>query len=210
MIDSRLIYDEVTAAFDYFNKTLFDNRLTPVAITLTRHRKAFGFFAPKAFRSREGEIAPEIALNPEHFVDRDPFEIYATLVHEMCHHYQNLFGKPSRNGYHNREFASIMKSVGLIASDTGEPGGKETGQNMSHYIDQAGMYIAAFNQFMQSHISEWGAMTELSFVPKGNRSKVKYTCPECEQNAWAKPGANLCCGDCSQDTMVFMVSEQLL
>jgi hypothetical protein len=31
-------------------------------------------------------------------------------------------------------------------------------------------------------------------------SKTRYTCPACELNAWAKPDANLVCGDC-QETM---------
>jgi len=26
--------------------------------------------------------------------------------------------------------------------------------------------------------------------------KTKYTCPFCQQNAWAKPGAALICGNC--------------
>jgi transcription elongation factor Elf1 len=29
-------------------------------------------------------------------------------------------------------------------------------------------------------------------------SKTKYTCPQCGQNAWAKPQANLLCGDCEK------------
>ena len=29
-------------------------------------------------------------------------------------------------------------------------------------------------------------------------SKTKYTCPVCEQNAWAKPDAHLACGDCDE------------
>ena len=29
-------------------------------------------------------------------------------------------------------------------------------------------------------------------------SKTKYTCPGCAANAWAKPGMNLVCGDCSE------------
>ena len=29
-------------------------------------------------------------------------------------------------------------------------------------------------------------------------SKTKYTCPGCELNAWAKPDANLWCGDCEE------------
>jgi hypothetical protein len=30
-------------------------------------------------------------------------------------------------------------------------------------------------------------------------SKSKYTCLVCEANAWAKPGMNLICGDCSEE-----------
>jgi hypothetical protein len=30
-------------------------------------------------------------------------------------------------------------------------------------------------------------------------SKTKYTCAACGQNAWAKPGALLICGECYED-----------
>ena len=30
-------------------------------------------------------------------------------------------------------------------------------------------------------------------------SKTKFTCPECGQNAWAKPDALLICGNCYED-----------
>jgi predicted RNA-binding Zn-ribbon protein involved in translation (DUF1610 family) len=30
-------------------------------------------------------------------------------------------------------------------------------------------------------------------------SKIKFTCPECGQNAWAKPDALLLCGACYED-----------
>ena len=30
--------------------------------------------------------------------------------------------------------------------------------------------------------------------PKG---RIKYTCPQCELNAWAKPEATILCGECS-------------
>jgi predicted RNA-binding Zn-ribbon protein involved in translation (DUF1610 family) len=33
---------------------------------------------------------------------------------------------------------------------------------------------------------------------KVDKSKIKYTCPECGLNAWAKIGANLMCGDCEE------------
>ena len=29
-------------------------------------------------------------------------------------------------------------------------------------------------------------------------SKTRYTCPSCDMNAWAKPGARLVCGECDE------------
>jgi hypothetical protein len=39
-------------------------------------------------------------------------------------------------------------------------------------------------------------------------SKTKYTCPECGQNAWAKPGTLLICGDCyDEGDTCFLLAE---
>jgi hypothetical protein len=42
-------------------------------------------------------------------------------------------------------------------------------------------------------------------------SKTKFTCPECGQNAWAKPDAHLICGECFDEgerDICFMLAEQ--
>jgi hypothetical protein len=52
----------------------------------------------------------------------------------MVHLWQYHVGSPSRSGYHNREWADMMKRLGLPPSDTGKPGGRETGQRVTHYI----------------------------------------------------------------------------
>ena len=70
--------------------------------------------------------------------------ILSTLVHEMAHVWQQTYGKPPRKGYHDRQWAAKMLEVGLQPSTTGEPGGKETGQSMSHYILPGGRYAEAF------------------------------------------------------------------
>ena len=67
-------------------------------------------------------------------MNRDDIEWHSTLVHEMCHLWQEDFGKPSRGGYHNRQWADKMIQVGLMPTDTGEPGGQLTGQRVTHYI----------------------------------------------------------------------------
>ena len=37
----------------------------------------------------------------------------------MTHHWQQCFGSPSRNGYHNMQWARKMVEVGLMPSATG-------------------------------------------------------------------------------------------
>jgi predicted SprT family Zn-dependent metalloprotease len=76
----------------------------------------------------------ELALNPDHFICRTDAEICSTLGHEMTHVWQHQFGQPSARGYHNREWAAKMKTMGLQPSNTGAVGGKETGQQMTHYV----------------------------------------------------------------------------
>ena len=44
-----------------------------------------------------------------------------------------------------------MKAVGLIPSDTGALGGKETGQQMTHYIEPGGRFAHACAKFIETH-----------------------------------------------------------
>lgn len=208
------VYHELDELYAYFNTKLFDGGLPPCAITLTRHSKAYGFFLNNSFANRKGDKVPEIALNPDYFLTRTDVEVISTLVHEMCHYYQYLYGKSSRNGYHNSEFAAIMLERGLICSNTGEPGGKSTGQKMTHYIDPNGSYQAALTAFNETHVTEWGSIAHITSAAAKSKtpSKVKYTCSECQQNAWAKPAAKLLCGECSsiEDGVIITMDAELV
>jgi hypothetical protein len=73
-------------------------------------------------------------------LDERDREIVSTLVHEMVHQWQHHFGKPSRRSYHNKQWAAKVIEFGLIPSHTGKPGGKQTGQSVSHYIEENGLY----------------------------------------------------------------------
>jgi SprT-like family len=115
---TKRTYDDFDAAYAYFNKRLFGGRLPPCLITVRPHRGAYGYFCSERFGSRDGnEVHDEIALNIRHFEKRSPCEILSTLVHEMVHLEQAHFGSPSRNGYHNREWAQL---VHLAASGPGK------------------------------------------------------------------------------------------
>jgi predicted SprT family Zn-dependent metalloprotease len=199
---TRQEYGGFDQAYQWFNKKLFGGKLPPCLIMLQRKARSHEYFANDRFghRSQRGERTDELALNPDTFVGRSDKDILGTRVHEMCHCWQQHFGKPSRTGYHNRQWAAKMIEVGLMPSDTGEPDSKQTGQHMTHYIVDAGVFDRAADELLATNFrlnwrsAAWGERTR----PKG-KNKVKYTCPSCGQNAWAKPEASLVCGECEEE-----------
>lgn len=199
-------YEGLSKAFDHFNDRLFDSRLPPVLFTLARKGKAHGYFWAEQFVHRtDGDRTHEIALNPN-TMGRELEAVLSTLVHEMTHLEQQEYGKPGKNGHHNREWVGFMERVGLIPSNTGEPGGKQTGRQMTHYINPEGPFVEAYRE-----LAEMGFDLPYFTSPpeakekKKDTSKVKHECPECGFKAWAKLGANLICGDCE----VQMIGEEI-
>lgn len=201
MKPTRDTYLQLDKAYSHFNRALFDGALPPCVITLQRKKGAYGYFWGETWSETEGEtLTDEIALNPNAFKGRMLAAVLSTLVHEMCHLRQHHFGKPSRGGYHNKEWAGFMEAVGLIPSDTGAQGGKKTGQRMTHYIEKGGAFDKACDQLMRKGFSlPWQALTrDEDMAAKKKASKTKYTCPACGLNAWAKPDVHLKCGDCDE------------
>ncbi len=129
---------------------------------------------------------------------REPRLVISTLVHEMVHLWQQEFGTPSRSGYHNREWAEAMEAVGLMPSDTGLPGGKRTGQRVTHYVVPGGRFEVAFEAMPPGYLLPWtsGAASSGPEKPKSGRDKVRYRCPGCGTNVWGKPGLMVDCGVC--------------
>lgn len=195
-------YSGLTGAYVFFNERLFSGRLPPCLITLQRRNRTYGYFAGDRFGARDGaEIVDEIALNPSYFAACSIADILSTLVHEMVHLQQKQFGTPSRRGYHNLEWGRMMRAVGLVPSATGLPGGKETGQSVSHYIEEGGRFARACAELLDLHGGLVPYVELVSEIEPGTRerkasSKTKYTCLACGMNAWAKPDTRLVCGDC--------------
>ena len=192
-------YITLASAFDFFNRRLFAGLLPPAIITLQRKAGSHGYYSARRFEGRgsENRETDEIALNPGTFAGRSDTQILSTLVHEMVHHWQTHFGNPGRGRYHNQEWADKMESLGLVATHTGNPGGRRVGQRMTHYIVIQGLFELACEELFRGGMRlEWQSR---EWDPKGSKarnSKTKYTCPQCRQNAWAKTSAFLICGNC--------------
>ena len=212
--------------YSYYNKALFGGALADCIVNMSRHSGTFGFFSAKRWKTEEnGEkrLVHEISLNPDH-LDRPFVEWHSTLVHEMVHLWQEDMGHPSRAAYHNKEWAYKMEAVGLVPTDTGAPGGKKTGQHMTHYANPEGEFLKAFNGLTAETLEalrlkylpayslpepakrkrrggddEGGSDEEGAEggadEPGAYNSKKKYSCP-CGVNVWGRPGLRLVCGEC--------------
>ncbi len=195
-------YNELRAAYEFFNQHLFGGELPPCLITLQRKNRAYGYFSGNRWADRAGTITDEIALNPQHFATRSLEEVLSTLAHEMAHLWQHHFGDAGRRGYHNREWAAKMKMLGLMPSSTGEPDGKETGEKMSHYIVDGGPFAAVCSELLASGlVISWLDRTGEEGAPTPKPTRTKYTCPACGLNAWAKPDVSLICGECQEELL---------
>src|SRR4051794_6742346 len=156
---------------------------------MQRRSRTRGYFSGMRFGTRDGgEITDEIALNPACFRERTTEQILSTLVHEMTHLQQHHFGKPSRSGYHNKEWGRLMLAVGLVPSDTGKPGGRQVGQSVTHYIAENRPFAVACADLLRDGFDLLYVDLRDGERDRGKAaSKTKYTCPVCDLNAWGKP-----------------------
>jgi len=205
---------ELLFACDYFNNALFNGKLPDCVITYTRKKNVLGHFYPDRFERADGELWPELSLNPTYLALRSQRDSLSTLVHELAHvgrHYHgplNRRGGRGSNGYHDLPWAELMERIGLMPSDTGLPGGKKTGNRMTHYIIDGGPFDVACRDLLDSdfRINWHDRLVFQSVGPNGDpddtpappqkKDRVKFTCGECDLNAWAKPSARLVCGIC--------------
>lgn len=209
--------------YQFYNVRLFGGQLPECIVNMSRKGGSYGFFAPERWKgeSMQKKIIHEISINPD-FMDRPDKEWHSTLVHEMCHLWQEDFGKPSRRNYHNKQWAAKMIDIGLMPTDTGEPGGNTVGQSMGHYVIDGGEFDRVFNtlkaedlenlrlKYRPTIISDSltvpvipGVDGEGELDPEGQQpqepksgKRVKYTCG-CGNNVWGRPGLWIKCEECN-------------
>ena len=213
-------YQELQTAYDHFNKGLFGGSLPLCLITLQRKSQTYGYFCPERFVNRAGDMTDEIAMNPEWFAVRSVEEVLSTLAHEMAHLWQAHFGNPGRARYHNKEWGNQMEAIGLMPSNTGELGGKRTGDQMTHYVIEGGAFQGVCaglltTDYTLSWMDRFPAGGDTAGVegvdgtegkePK-KATRIKYSCPSCGINVWGKPALRLRCAEC-EDSPLFEEME---
>ena len=200
---TALSFNALQTAYDFFNRELFDGKLPPCMILLHRKRNAHGYFWAERFGHRDAEEKlDEIALNPTTMRGRTDRDVLSTLVHEMCHLEQQHFGKPGKGTYHNAEWATMMKRVGLQPQAVDNKD-RETGNKVSHVIIENDAFDKACAKLLKTGLAL--PYSERTFTRAEKKrakvkkaSKTKYTCPSCDMNVWGKPGLSVGCIDCDE------------
>jgi hypothetical protein len=192
-------YGGLQTAFEHFNVELCGGALPNCMIVYQRKPHMLGHFCAKRFVDRDGEVYHgELALNPDGFINQSDRDICSTLVHEMKHVQQEANGTAPKRGYHDKEWGAMMKAVGLYPSNSGMVGGRETGQQMHHYIIDGGLFDRSYERLRAK-----GWRLNLQSAPIANpsrspTSKTKFTCLGCGANAWGKPDLLIGCIRCGR------------
>lgn len=193
----------IQSVYDFLNAGLWIRPLPrPMLIWSRNSRIIGGYFSPDKWTDETGNKTDEIALNANLMSKGDLLFLYGILAHEMCHVWQQHFGKPSRAGYHNQELANEFKRIGLLPRS---PDGKETGQAIETTIIPGGLFEELISTMPEEYNLPFMA-EELDPEPPQNgkqndpnapipkpKSRINFTCPICGLNAKARPGSCLHC-----------------
>jgi hypothetical protein len=118
-------------------------------------------------------------------------KILEILTHNLVHLYQYEFSTPPRKGYHDREWADKMESIGLIPSTTSESGGKRVGDSMAQYPQPGGLFDLICKAFPDDFILPFRCSGDSADATA--KAKAVYVCSFCKAKTWGKPGLEIMC-----------------
>jgi hypothetical protein len=199
----------LSTAFDIFNAELFEGGLPPVMLQLRNKPGSYGHFAPNKWTNSAGVLLDVINLDSQTAASaceggRELERLLSTLVHEMVHAYVfHCCNDRKATGGHGIEWRRKMLDVGLPPVQIGSGWRQAT-----HSIAPSGAYMQAFKR----HKQELQALPWQECINHANRGRgldrVKFQCPTCGSNAWARGAALLLCGECSnKQRLVEMLPE---
>ena len=91
-----------------------------------------------------------------------------------------------------------MEETGLMPSDTGEVGGKETGQQMKEYVAVGGKFEKAYERIAGKYEIPFQSFNEMEKKGRGEGEREKYVCVGCGWSVWSKAGLKAVCGECGE------------
>lgn len=206
IVKTSRLAGQLEKLFNKLNADWFNGELLTPIITIQSTPRAYGHYTTFDAWDVKGEGRREVNIGAG-TLDRDIEEVVATLMHEMCHMYNDIIlnvqdCSGSSKMYHNKAFARAAESHGLIVTHTRygwshtEPSDCLLGWILDNDIAEIklnrnephGIRIAGGNAAAN------GGATTTGTTNKGH--SIRYKCPGCGQLARTTKKARLICGGC--------------
>lgn len=194
-------------AFRLLNEDLFGGQLEMPIITIQSTPRAYGHYSVHPIWTVNGEEKRHEINIGAGTLDRDIEYTVATLLHEMCHMYNDTVLNVqdcSRGGmYHNKHFKATAESVGLIVTKSDKYGWAHTepSDQLIEWILDHDIEEIRINRTEPTGIRVVGGNTAASggltlTGSNPNSHSRKYICPCCGNSVRATKQVNVICGDC--------------
>ena len=193
--------------YDRLNEDFFSGELERPVITIQSTARAYGHYTLYDAWSVKGEGYRELNIGAG-TLDRPIENVLATLLHEMCHQYNDVVLNVqdcSRGGtYHNKLFQKTAEEHGLTVSRTEKYGYSRTEPSdillewmLNHNIQEIQL---CRQDLPMIPVVIPGGQTAGTTVPTGNRNgSRRYCCPMCGMIVRATRVVHVICGDCGMD-----------
>ena len=197
--------------FRLLNADMFDGQLEEPIITVQSTPRAYGHYSVSKIWTVNGEECKHEINIGAGTLDRDLEYTVATLLHEMCHMFNDTVlnrQDASRGGtYHNRLFKETAERVGLVVTKSDKYGWAHTAPSDS-LLEWIVDHIDSINEIKINRNeggiritggNNTGNSTGLTITGSNpNSHSRKYLCPCCRNSVRATKAVNIICADCMQ------------
>lgn len=214
IVKTSRLAGQLEKLFRMMNEDFFGGQLEMPIITIQSTPRAYGHYSVSPIWTVNGqELKHEINIGAG-TLDRDIEYTVATLLHEMCHMYNDTVANVqdcSRCGYwHNKYFKATAESVGLIVTKSDKAGYAHTAPSDS-LLEWIVDHLDSINEIKLNRneggirITGGNNTGNASGQTPGknpNSHSIKYVCPCCGQIARTTKISNLICGDCMETLVI--------
>lgn len=211
IVKTSRLAGQLEKLFRMLNEDMFEGQLETPIITIQSTPRAYGHYSVSKIWTVNGEESKhEINIGAGQ-LDREIEYTVATLLHEMCHMYNDTvlnIQDCSRGGtYHNKQFKATAESVGLIVTKSEKYGWAHTAPSDS-LLEWIVDHLDSINEIKINRNeggiritggNNTGNSTGLMITGSNpNSHSRKYICPCCRNSVRATKAVNIICADCVQ------------
>ena len=212
IVKTSRLAGQLEKLFRMLNNDFFNGQLEMPIITIQSTPRAYGHYSVSPIWTVNGEDKKHEINVGAGTLDRPIENVITTLLHEMCHYYNDTVlhvQDCSRGGtYHNREFKKTAESTGLIVTKSGRYGYAHTAPSdaLIEWILENDIREILMNRnegFSARGIGGGGADGGVAPKPPRRPSSTrKYICPCCGKSVRATREVRILCMDCDEQMIV--------